>query len=128
MSNPIVKLPEPFVDARGSIQNIFTDGMQSGALITSIAGSQRARHFHRQGNHLCLLISGKLIYRWRPVGSDGLAESLRILPGMAFFTPDMVEHQMDFTEDSVFLAFDSKISRTRDGYEEDTVKLVRPLL
>ena len=125
--NPIVELPRPYEDARGVITNLFTDGMQSGALISSKAGTRRADHYHRTGNHLCILLSGKLVYKWRPVGSKTAPDAVTILPSMAFFSPSLVEHSMEFIEDSTFLAFDSKVIRDHEGYEADTVHLNEPL-
>lgn len=130
-ASPIVALPKPYEDARGVIQNLFTDGMQSGALITSKKGTRRADHYHWRGNHLCVLLTGKLVYKWRPVsflpGSGEEPQAVTILPGMAFFSPPMVEHSMEFLEDSTFLAFDSKVIRDHEGYENDVVRLAEPL-
>ena len=124
---PIVQLSAPYEDARGTIQNLFTEGMQSGALITSKAGTRRADHYHKTGNHLCLLLSGVLIYRWRPVGKNTKPNALTITPGLAFFSPPMVEHSMEFVVDSTFLSFDSKVTRDHEGYENDLVRLAEPL-
>lgn len=124
---PIVSLPSGFRDERGIIQNLFVNGMQSGALITSKKSSRRADHYHKTGGHLCLLLDGQLTYRWRPVGSSEEPKSVTITKGTAFYTPSGVEHSMYFDEDSVFLSFDPKVSRTAEGYANDTVKLTQPL-
>jgi quercetin dioxygenase-like cupin family protein len=120
---PFVELPVPFVDDRGKIQNLFLEGMQSGALISSKAGTLRASHHHKTGNHLCYLISGKILYKWRPVGQEHAPNEVLIQPGQAFFSPPMTDHWMHFLEDSVFLAFDSKVARSHDGYETDLVRV-----
>ena len=123
MTYPLVPSLNHFADARGVIQNLFTRGTQSGALITSKAGTRRADHYHRVGNHLCYLISGKLIYRWRPHGSNAEPEALVINPGESFYSPEMTDHSMEFVEDSTFLAFDSAVARTPEGYDADIVKI-----
>lgn len=128
MSDPIVPLPPPFIDNRGSIQNLFTDGMQSGALIVSKKGTRRADHFHKTGNHTCILLTGKILYKHRPVGEKNPPQSVVIEPGQAFYSPPMIEHSMEFLEDSSFLSFDSKVSRNHAGYEEDLVRLATPLV
>ena len=124
---PVVPLPDPFVDDRGSILNLFLDGMQSGALITSKAGTRRADHFHLTGNHLCFLLTGRLLYKWRDVGDINGPRQVIITPGKAFYSPSMVEHSMLFLEDSTFLSFDSKVTRDHAGYHADLVKLAEPL-
>lgn len=127
---PIVPLPEAFEDARGLIQNIFTDGVQSGALIISKKGSRRADHHHQKGDHLCLLASGIILYKWRDAGAKVPPASIALDASngpIAWFTPAMVEHSMEMLTDTVFLAFDSLVARNHATYEADIVRLKEPL-
>ncbi len=59
---PIVALETPFVDERGSIQNLTTSGAQSAAVIHSREGSSRASHIHREDNHLSFVLNDAIEY------------------------------------------------------------------
>lgn len=129
-SYPLVPLSTAFRDARGTIQNLFTNGMQSGAILITKKGARRADHWHRTGNHLCVLISGAMEYAYRPVGSAEPPKRLRLSAAngpVAFYSPARVEHSMEFLEDSCFLSFDSLVQREHENYEADIVRLEKPL-
>lgn len=116
------KLPL-YVDERGKIQQIINDiPFSSVLMITSKAGSIRANHFHINDMHVCILTFGKMNYMERPVGSKEKPVKIEINPGDVFLTNKMVEHCMQFVEDSEFWCF-AKLSRNQMDYEKDTVKL-----
>lgn len=122
----IVRLEEPFRDARGYIQNLVHAPLGSAVLIYSEKGSIRAEHWHRQDFHFCFLLSGSLLYLERALGSDAIPTVTKIVAGQLFFTPPRVEHSMYFTEPSMFLTL-GKLSRTHEAYEADLVRLDKKL-
>lgn len=121
----IIKLPKlsSHIDERGEIQQIINDIPFSSVLkITSKAGSIRANHFHINDMHVCLLTFGKMNYLERPVGSKEKPVKVEINSGDVFLTNKMIEHCMQFVEDSEFLCF-AKLSRNQADYEKDTIGL-----
>jgi dTDP-4-dehydrorhamnose 3,5-epimerase-like enzyme len=128
-SDPIVPLDEPFVDARGTIQNLVLGSFTSSAIISSKARTIRANHWHRTDWHFSYLVSGEILYYHCDVGSndrlldaDNKKTKLIIQPGQMFFTPPRVAHAMAFAKDSVFLTF-SKNVREHETHEEDVVRV-----
>ncbi len=119
---PLVPLEDPYVDARGAIQNLVHGRMGSAVLITSKKGAVRANHYHKTDWHYCYVHSGAIEYFHRPVGSTDPPEVLHISTGQMFFTPPMVEHAMRFPEDTVFLTL-SRNPRSHDAYESDLVRV-----
>lgn len=118
----IVPLPTPFVDSRGKIQNVLLSPINSVVVIESKAGSVRANHYHKTDWHYCYVVSGKILYLERPVGSSDVPDPKVMGPGNLFFTPPMVEHAMVFTEDTVFLTLSRNV-RTHEAHEEDLVRV-----
>jgi len=93
-SNPPVPLDNPFVDARGSIQNLWLSGCQSVAVIESRAETIRANHVHTTDWHATYVVSGLVLYYWRE--ADGEVRMHAYRAGDAFFTPPGFEHAMAF--------------------------------
>jgi quercetin dioxygenase-like cupin family protein len=118
----IVPLEQPFADARGEIVPLVDAMMKSCVLISSKTGSVRANHFHRTDWHYCYVLSGRIDYYHRPVGSKAPPEKVAIQRGQMFFTGPMVEHAMVFPEDTVFLTF-GRNSRAQEVYEADVVRI-----
>jgi quercetin dioxygenase-like cupin family protein len=115
-------LPPPYVDARGSIQNVLLSPVSSVVVIDSKAGTVRANHYHKTDWHFCYVVSGRIRYYERAIGSKDIPEPIDLGPGSLFFTPPMVEHAMVFTEDTIFLTL-SRNTRTHEGHEEDLVRV-----
>lgn len=112
-----------FKDKRGEIISIaeHADVIR----ITSVKGSRRANHYHREFGHWCLVTRGNIIYAERPVGSLERPEWKSYGLGECFWTGPMVEHVMlfpDFDENE-FYCF-SVGARDRDSYEKDTYRLM----
>lgn len=118
----IVPLEKPYVDDRGTIQNLIEAGMQMAVLIDSKKGSVRANHYHKTDWHYCYVLSGSIEYFHRPAGSGDPPERILIRKGQLFFTPPMVEHAMRFPEDTVFLTL-SRNPRDHASYEADLVRV-----
>lgn len=119
---PIVSLPMPFIDDRGSIQTLVNGGVHAVQVITSKAGSVRANHYHRKDSHLMYVVSGKMRYVERPAESDEVPTWTYVSAGQLIYTPPMVEHAVEFVEDTVFLNLTGK-SREQDDYEGDLVRV-----
>ena len=121
-SEPLVKLQNPFIDRRGSIQPLVDLMMQSAVLIESKAGSLRANHYHKTDWHYCYVISGKIQYFYKNVNSNKMPEMVTVKEGNMVFTPPLVEHCMKFPEDTIFLTL-SRNPRDQETYEADVVRV-----
>ena len=118
----LVMLEPPFADDRGFIQPLVDMPMKSAVIITSKKGTVRANHYHQTDWHFCTVISGKIKYHWRDHGGSNRPESLVVEAGQTFFTPPMVEHAMEFLEDTTFLTL-GRNSRKQEVYEADVVRV-----
>ena len=118
----VIKLEKPFVDVRGSIKPLVDIMMQSAVMIESKAGSLRANHYHKTDWHYCYIISGKIEYLHRPMGSNQTPETILVNEGEMVFTPPMIDHGMKFPVDTVFLTL-SRNPRDQASYEADVVRV-----
>ena len=121
-SEPLVKLQNPFIDRRGSIQPLVDLMMQIAVMIESKAGSLRANHYHKTDWHYCYVISGKIQYFYKKVNSNKMPEMVTVKEGNMVFTPPLVEHCMKFPEDTIFLTL-SRNPRDQETYEADVVRV-----
>ena len=121
-SEPLVKLQNPFIDRRGSIQPLVDLMMQSAVMIESKAGSLRANHYHKTDWHYCYVISGQIQYFYKNVNSNKMPEMIIVKKGNMVFTPPLVEHCMKFPEDTIFLTL-SRNPRDQETYEADVVRV-----
>ena len=125
----IIKSSNPFVDARGRIDNydmIFPVNMAN--IITSKANSIRANHYHPEQLQQCLLVSGKYISVFKDLtNTNSLVLSQVIRAGDLSVMPPMVAHTMIFVEDCVFVNLVPG-NRDHDKFGEHTVPfmLVKP--
>ena len=122
-----VESEEPFRDARGELQVLLRDKIASVTRITSLAGTRRADHWHREDSHLCYVERGLVKYLERAVGSSAAPVAKLFAEGDMFFTGPNVEHSMEFLEDSVLYCFANR-DRTQSDYETDLVRLAKPLV
>ncbi len=118
----LIPLESPYVDDRGTIQNLIEADMRMAVMIDSKKGAVRANHYHKTDWHYCYVISGAIEYFHRPVGSAEAPETILVREGELFFTPPMVEHAMRFPEDTVFLTL-SRNARDHEAYEADLVRI-----
>lgn len=119
---PVVSLPAPYEDARGVIQTLVDGGIHSIQVITSKAGSVRANHFHRGDSHYMYVVKGNMRYFHRAAGDVSAPTWVYVKEGQMVFTPPMVEHAVEFLEDSVFLNITGK-PRDQGSYEQDLVRV-----
>ena len=118
----VIDLEAPFADARGAIQPLVDETMESAVWITSTKGTVRANHYHKTDWHYCYVLSGAIEYYHRPTGSTGEPECLLVKAGEMVFTPPMVDHGMKFPEDTTFLTL-SRNPRDQESYEADVVRV-----
>jgi hypothetical protein len=123
---PLVPLDEPFVNVSGRILNVLLERFRSAAFIESNAGAIRANHYHKTDWHYSFVISGVVVYGWRPAGSPDAPHLMEFHPGQLFFTPPMVEHVMYFPTSTTFMTFARNL-RDHESHESDVVR-VEPLL
>jgi quercetin dioxygenase-like cupin family protein len=124
---PGVRLPIPFEDARGRIQTLVDGGVQSVQVITSKANTVRANHFHKTDSHFMYVVSGSMKYYHRPAGDRSTPAMVLVKEGEMVFTPPLIEHAVEFPEDTVFINITGK-TREQKSYEDDLVRveLVKP--
>ena len=121
-----VPLDAPFTDDRGLIQNVLHRNIGSVVVITSVAGSTRASHWHKKDWHYCFVMSGRIDYFEREVGSIATPRHQVIKEGELFFTPPCMEHEMYLPVDTVFLTL-ANLHRTPADYEADLIRLAKTL-
>ena len=119
---PVICLPAPYEDVRGEIQTLVDGGIHSIQIITSKAGTVRANHYHRSDSHHMYVLKGVMRYFHRPVGDTTLPTWVYVKEGQMVFTPPMMEHAVEFLEDSVFLNITGK-PRDQGSYEDDLVRV-----
>jgi dTDP-4-dehydrorhamnose 3,5-epimerase-like enzyme len=128
-NDPIVPLDQPFVDARGVIQNLVLGSFTSSAIISSKPRAVRANHWHRTDWHFSYVVSGEVWYYERAITAadtladrDGALKKWVVPAGQMFFTPPRMAHAMAFPVDTAFITF-AKNVREHDTHEEDVVRV-----
>jgi len=126
-ADPVITLEPPFIDGRGAIQPLVDGRFSSAQVITSKAGSVRANHYHKTDWHYMYLVSGLAKYYHRPTGSDEAPEWCLVRAGQMVYTPPMVDHAVEYVEDTTFINFAGN-PRDHDSYESDLVRieLIKP--
>lgn len=121
-TGPIVSLPVAFEDARGMIQTLVDGGVQSVQIITSKANTVRANHYHKTDSHYMYVLKGTMKYVHRPADHTSAPSWLLVKEGQLVYTPPLVEHAVEFLEDSVFINIAGK-PRDQNSYEDDLVRV-----
>ena len=119
---PLIKIPQTFTDGRGTIMNIADGSLGDVAFITSLSGSIRANHFHKQDWHLTFLITGGMNYEWQDTNLEKQKKNTNVTEGQLIFTPPNTPHKMTFTQNSTFIAI-SRMNRSHEEYSADTIAL-----
>jgi dTDP-4-dehydrorhamnose 3,5-epimerase-like enzyme len=117
-----VPLDDRFCNENGVIQNLTLKPVTSTAVLTSVKNSIRANHYHKTDWHFTYVISGRVVYFERPVGSPSVNLPVVYKAGEMFFTPPMVEHAMFFPEDAVILTL-AKNPRDHESHESDVTRV-----
>ena len=102
--------------------NIADGSLGDVAFITSLAGSIRANHFHKQDWHLTFLITGGMNYEWQDANTEKQKKNTTVTEGQLIFTPPNTPHKMSFTQNSTFIAI-SRMNRSHEEYSADTIAL-----
>lgn len=126
MTIELSKLGERFENAAGWIQNLAEENVGGVAVIFSKAGSRRSDHWHRSDNHELFVVSGRMEYYERPVGSEEKPVHRTINAGEMVFTGPNIEHATLFPVDTVLISL-SRRARTHELHEQDLVRLAAPL-
>lgn len=121
-ADSLVPLDLPFVDDRGSIQNLLNTPINGSAIIISKKGSIRSNHWHKEDWHYLYVMSGSMEYYERDVGTlNDSQPPIIVTAGQMVFTPPNKVHKTVFLQDTVLLSF-SKRNRDHDSHEEDLVR------
>lgn len=113
-----VPLDMPFIDERGTIQNLWLGNSRSITIITSNKGAVRANHKHKGDWHAIYVISGMLSYQ---VTYDNKVEETIIKPGEMIFTPPDIYHTVIAIEDATFLTING-IIKNHENYMKTMYK------
>jgi hypothetical protein len=110
------------IDNRGKIQMIL-ESCEIGSIsrIECIQNSTRANHWHKNDTHWILVNSGQVEYFERELNSGRKPDKYVLNEGDMIFTEAGWEHTMFFPIDTVFDCY-SKLKRTSDNYENETVR------
>src|SRR5678815_2146227 len=92
------------------------------SVLENLAGTSRARHYHKQDCHWLYVVRGEVKYYERPIGSTATPEAQHYFEGEMFFTPPMVEHAMYFPRDTILVSMSDR-SRTHEEHEADVVRV-----
>lgn len=123
----IIPLGPKYSDARGEIQMIVDKvNFNSASLIVSLPNTTRASHWHKKDSHYCMVCSGEIWYYERAADSQNKPKKVIVKEGELFYTPPLVEHEMFFPKETVFLCL-STLPRDTVSYEADTVRLTKSL-
>ena len=115
-------LDTTFIDNRGIIVNILaadSDKSEIGGvqLIRTVAGVVRANHWHRRDWHALYIISGRVRYYARDVGSNCPPTVKDYYPGDTIVTGPRVEHALEFLENTLMVS----VSGLKRGEQEHDV-------
>lgn len=114
-----VPLDTPFIDQRGTIQNIWLGQSGSITIIDSKKGSIRAKHKHTEDWHATYILSGRVKYI---EGEPNIEQVEKIFEsGSLFFTRPDIYHIMEFLEDTKIITING-ILKDHDSYNKDVVR------
>jgi dTDP-4-dehydrorhamnose 3,5-epimerase-like enzyme len=119
---PFVRLPEPFVDERGSILNLRSMAIGNVSLICSKRGSIRSNHYHKNDWHYLYMLKGRMLYFERDVGCDHIPEATWIWEGQMVLTRANMEHAVLFLENSEVLSM-ARDTQVHKAHEADVVRV-----
>ncbi len=117
----LVKILKPdfeFSDERGSLRQLVHDGWNQFNVITSVAGSLRGDHYHKNNNEAFYIIEGelKLILK-----QNDTVETYIFKNGDFFGIEPFVVHSFEFLRDTVLVSmYDNGVEEAqgKDIYTE----------
>lgn len=119
---PYADLMAPYIDERGKIQTLLSGNIGAVQIITSGKDTVRANHYHKTDSHHMYVVSGLMRYFFRDVHSRQDPRWVDVRPGEMVFTPPMVEHAVQFLEETIFINI-ANLSRSQELYEADLVRV-----
>ena len=112
-------------DERGRIIDILVkENIEYVTLITSVAGTTRGNHYHKETVQSVYILEGSIKMLSRIPGEPTLTTILK--SGDLATTGRMEQHAMTALEDSSFMVFTTGV-RGGEDYEKDTYRLDEPL-
>lgn len=92
------------------------------SVLENLAGTSRARHYHREDCHWLYIVRGEVEYYERQIGSTETPAPQHFYEGEMFYTPPMVEHALFFPRDTILVSMSDR-SRTHEEHEKDVVRV-----
>jgi len=121
----VTKIKKTKEDHRGYITDILTkEVIEYVTIISSVAGSERGHHYHKETYQYVYLLEGKMKMLAQMPDSEVVSQVLE--PGDLALTVPMERHAMIALGDSLFLVF-TRGPRGGEDYESDTYRLTEPL-
>lgn len=111
----IIKPDFVFEDERGSLVQLVREGYRQINVVTSKAGVERGRHFHRLNREGFYVVDGSFTVEAK-LGDR--CESHRFAKGDMFIIEPNVIHTFDYHEDSVLVAFYDRGVELPDGSKD----------
>lgn len=124
MESKIIKIRkvEPVhADDRGSIHDVLNENVGHVGYITFTKGSLRAKHYHHKSTQYDYVLSGKIRVVVCNIDGSGREDHI-VEAGMATEIPPGIVHTYIAEEDSSMIDI-TTLSRSDNGYEEDTVRV-----
>ena len=118
-----IKLDNPHIDNRGSIQSLLNFPSKNISLITSKKKSVRSNHYHLTDWHYMYVLSGSFDYYFCKLNDIKNIKKIKVSEGEMVFTPPKEVHATVFLEDTKLLAI-SRNPRDQKYYESDLKRLV----
>jgi dTDP-4-dehydrorhamnose 3,5-epimerase-like enzyme len=119
-------IEKAFEDARGSIADILEDEpIEHVSILTTVAGSVRGNHLHRETYQWLYIVSGALGYATQ--GGDAAVERGVVRAGDVLMTGPMEAHAIEALEDTTMVVL-TRGPRGGREYESDTYRLESPLI
>ena len=108
-------------DERGEILSIVDYKVSNVSIIKCKANTIRSNHYHLTDWHIMYVLSGKIDYFFKEIGSD-VVNYLEVKKGDNIFTPPLEIHATYFPVETN-LVVSSKNPRDQKTYEKDTVRV-----
>jgi tellurite resistance-related uncharacterized protein len=116
-----VPLDTPFIDGRGTIQNLWLSQSGSVTFIESNPEAIRARHKHIGDWHATYVISGKIKYTELEDDENTIIKECIFNTGDMFFTKPGVFHIMEFIEHTKMITINN-IVKNHENYHNSIIR------
>lgn len=90
--------------------------------ITGKEGAIRGNHWHKKDTHYCIVLSGKIEYRWGTPEGEAAHQAAILEQGDMVFTPAGEVHRFRFVTEGSFVAMATEY-RDQESYEKDTIRV-----